>query len=125
MTRALAVQKAVYDALVAGLSVPVFDHVPQGQAAPFVALSAQDVADRDIYASRGWLHVLSLNVWSQHRGQKQVLDILAEIDAALHDVSLSLDTGEAVLARVADARSVLDADGMTYRGAVTLRVMTI
>jgi len=122
---ALAVHKAVFEALDAALSVPVFDHVPQDQPAPFVALDSQDIADRDTLRDRARAHVLTISVWSQHRGQKQVLELLAEIDAALHDAKLALDTGVAVMARITDARSVLDADGLTYMGAVTLRVDTI
>ncbi|MFP4538728.1 MAG: DUF3168 domain-containing protein, partial [Dichotomicrobium sp.] len=119
---ALAVQKAVVDALDAALDTPVFDHVPQDQAMPFVSVAAQDIGDADTLTSRAWRHVLTLSVWSEHRGQKEVLEILAEIDGALHDAKLSLESGTAILARIVDSRSRADQDGKTYIGTVTLRV---
>lgn len=123
-----AVQKAIYQALTAGspspLSCPVYDHVPQDAAFPYVSIDAQQVNEADYLASRMDERFIYLTVWSRYRGQKEVLGILANMDTALHRKRLALDTGTMVICHVARKATMKDADGVTYQGSMTLRILT-
>ena len=65
-----------------------------------------------------------LNVWSESRGQAEVLGIIADIDQKLHGVALTLETGTAVSVRVDQTGTRRDADNVTFMGNVTLRIIT-
>lgn len=126
-----AVQKAVYAALAAsgaitrgGSDVPVYDHVPEGTAKPYVVLESMISAAADYLSNRKDDRLLYLSVWSTYRGQAEVLDIMEQIDAALADARLTLETGALIRCQVAQKRTVRDIDMVTFQGQVTLRLMT-
>lgn len=123
----LAVQGGVLRALqiaLAPLDVPAFDHVPDAQPFPFVQIASQQMLEMDGADISGLDHHIYLSVWSEYRGQKEVLEILAAIRTGLHDKTLLLDHGAHVLCRVTEQRTERDADGMTYMGAAILRIIT-
>lgn len=138
----LAVQGAIYTALGGssgftingspGTTVKVYDKVPAGAAYPYVTLDSQFVNDADFLASRMDERFLYLNVWSapnsnqntSNVGQKEVLEIMAEIDARLHNKRLSLATGTMVICRVKRKRTSREPDNETFMGQVTLRILT-
>ena len=122
----LAVQKAVLEALGIALAgdVPVYDHVPDDALFPFVELSSQQVLDNDADGMPGFEHNFFLTVWSEYRGQKEIWEILGRIHTGLHDRKLILESGTQVNCRVTGQRTELDQDGLTYQGAVTLRIVT-
>ena len=65
-----------------------------------------------------------LNVWSQVRGQEEVLSIIGEIDGLMHNNKLELDDGYVVSIQVDRKMTRRDADNVTFQGQVTLRVLT-
>lgn len=128
--RLLEVHKAVLDTFSASLApIKVYDHVPADAAMPFVDLSAHQALpnppERPLNLDPVAVHTMFLTVWSDYRGQKQVLDILHRIDEALNNASLTLEAGTAVLCQVSSLDCRLDADGATYQGAATLRLLAI
>ncbi len=120
-------ERAVHDAIWARLddqlSVDVYDHVPDQSAFPFVSIGQHDVDELDSDLVRAGTHRITLTIWSAHRGQQQVLDLMGQIDAALHHYETALSSGALVLMRIDDRRSTLDADGKTYMGSVTIEVI--
>lgn len=119
-----ASQKALFVALDAALSVPVYDGVPQGTQPPYAVIERQVVADVSAIRERRDLRLFYVSVWSLYEGHKEVLDTLAEIDAAVHDKRLSLDTGRMVIARVIRKTTERDADGRTFNGQAVVEVLT-
>jgi hypothetical protein len=126
----LEVHKAIFDALTAALTtVPVYDIAPEDAAFPFVDMSSQQALP--IVSGAGGTplsgefaeHRVYLTVWSNYRGQAEVLGINAQIYAALHNQKLTLSAGNAVLCQIDAAESRLDADGLTHQGAVTVRLL--
>lgn len=127
---ATAVHKAVFAAL-AGITVTseaggtaavaVYDHAPADAPYPYIVLSGQALADDSPLDGTLGLHSLYLGVWSQYRGQKQVLEMLHAIRNRLAG-GLVLDAGEAALVRIVNQQSSRDADGITYQGSVTVQV---
>ena len=65
-----------------------------------------------------------LSVWSDAIGQAEVKRILSEVMAALDERRLPLEVGRAVSVRVEQADAQRDADGVTYQGSITVRVIT-
>lgn len=127
-TTPLAVQRAVLRALtiaLAGRDVPVFDHVPHGQGFPFVELGTMQVLTVDATEAEGYEIIFYLTVWSAYRGQAEVLEILQLIYNALHDQNLALEHGPLVLSRLTEQRTDRDADGVTYMGNATARIMAM
>lgn len=108
----------------APLTVPVYDHVPQQRAYPFVSIDLQQVLANDGAETQGFIHNCYLSVWSEYRGQKEVWTILDALWRGLHDNNLRLETGILVLCQVTEQRCDLDADGLTYQGNLTLRIHT-
>lgn len=130
----LAVHGAIYTALggAAGLTingspgttVKVWDRVPPGSAKPYVTIDSQFANDADFLSSRMDERTVYLNVWSIYKGQKEVLDIMAEIDRLLHNQRLSMSVGTMIICRVKRKRTSREPDNETFMGQVTLRILT-
>ena len=120
----LALQTALIARLNTLCSVPVYDAVPRGSTYPYVQLDNQSGADMDfVDGTQIDQRFMYVSVWSEARGQAQVMGILAEIKA-IHETPLSLTTGQVVSLRVIRSETNRDADGVTYMGSATLRVIT-
>jgi hypothetical protein len=122
-----AVHLAVRDKLVAALAgvAAVYDDVPHDAAYPYVDLAAQNRAPTDTLRNHGFTFHFYPAIYSQYKGQREVRQILDAIDAALHDVHLSLATGAAVRCQVTDSRCVRDQDGHTYQGGATIEIFAV
>lgn len=123
----LAVQKAVYEAAqiaLASLGVSVYDHVPQGEAYPFVVFDQHQTLPMDGAKIHGLKHLFYLSVFSDYRGATEVERILALLWRGFHDQSLIMEDGEFVLCQVTDQRSEREPDGVTYQGSMTLSIIS-
>lgn len=121
----LALQAALYQRLSAALTVPVYDAVPPGTPYPYVTLD-REFSDNvsPITGRKRDNRLFYLSVWSSYQGQAEVKRINAEIAAALDEIKLPLSTGNAVSVRVMRIETSREADGITYMGSVTLRIIT-
>lgn len=120
-----ALQQALFAAIGTAVSPhSVYDAVPQDAAYPYVTLDSEAVDNADFLSSRMDRRFVYLNVWSAYKGQKEVKEIMAQIDAALHEQPLSLSTGSVVSVRVERKDTIRDVDGETFTGRITLRILT-
>jgi hypothetical protein len=124
----LDVHKAVFGALSAALApVSVYDLAPEDAAMPYVEIAKQQVlpVEQGLTPLDGDFarHMLYLTVWSSYRGQAEVLGIIGQIRAALHNQNIALAAGTAALCQIASEETVLDADGLTHQGAVTVKLL--
>ena len=110
-------------ALASSPAVPLYDFVPQGTKYPYVTIDYQTDMNADFLSLRKTEKMLYLSVWSDYRGQKQVLDIMSRIDTALHHASLTLTSGRIAQMRVLSKRTNREPDGVTYMGQVKLQVL--
>lgn len=120
----VALQAAIYQRLASQLSCPVYDAVPEGAALPYVTLDYEVSDNRDYLRQRKDQRWAYLAVWSDYQGQKEVKEIMAAIDAALHGYRPTLTTGRVADIRVDRKRTNREPDGRTYQGQVTLRIIT-
>lgn len=129
MSAAAELQAAIVAALKAdpGLAAllgdRVFDHTPATAAFPYVTLGRLTGYDWSTDTERGSELLVSLHVWSQGRGKKQALALMARVDAALHDQALALDGFALVNLRLETTELAYDDAQNAYRGAMRLRAM--
>ncbi|MFI7801076.1 hypothetical protein PSFL_21710 [Pseudomonas sp. DD1] len=111
--------------LEAEVSCPVFDGAPMDTDMPYVSFDREISTNISPIAGRKrQQRLIYLSVWSDAHGQAEVKQILGEVVAALDERRLPLTVGRAVSVRVEQADAQRDADGVTYQGSITVRVIT-
>lgn len=121
----VALQEAMFARLEAEVSCTVFDGAPMDTDMPYVSFDREISTNISPIAGRKrQQRLIYLSVWSDAHGQAEVKQILGEVVAALDERRLPLTVGRAVSVRVEQADAQRDADGVTYQGSVTVRVIT-
>jgi len=121
----LALQEAIFARLQAEVSCPVYDGAPLNADMPYVSIDREiSVNSTPISGRKRETRLLYLSVWSDAVGQAEVKRINCEVIAALDERRLPLEVGRAVSVRVEQADAQRDADGITYQGSITVRVIT-
>jgi len=121
----LALQKAIFARLQAEVSCPIYDGAPMNADMPYVSIDREVSANSSpISGRKRQTRLLYLSVWSDASGQAEVKRINGEVIAALDERRLPLEVGRAVSVRVEQSDAQRDADGITYQGSITVRVIT-
>lgn len=121
----VSLQEAIFARLTAEVSCPVHDGAPMDSPMPYVSIDREISRNTSPIAGRKReQRLVYLSVWSDAHGQAEVKRILGEVVAALDERRLPLTVGRAVSVRVEQADAQRDADGVTYQGSVTVRVIT-
>ncbi|OAS27979.1 hypothetical protein AYO08_00825 [Pseudomonas putida] len=121
----LALQEAIFARLQAEVSCPIYDGAPLNADMPYVSIDREvSVNSSPISGRKRETRLLYLSVWSDAVGQAEVKRINGEVIAALDERRLLLEVGRAVSVRVEQADAQRDADGITYQGLITVRVIT-
>lgn len=121
----LALQEAIFARLQAEVSCPIYDGADINTQMPYVSIDREvSVNSSPISGRKRETRLLYLSVWSDAVGQAEVKRLNGEIIAALDERPLPLAIGRAVSVRVDQADAQRDADGVTYQGSVTVRVIT-
>ncbi|WP_435653084.1 DUF3168 domain-containing protein [Pseudomonas putida] len=121
----LALQEAIFARLQAEVSCPIYDGADINTPMPYVSIDREiSVNASPISGRKRETRLIYLSVWSDAVGQAEVKRINGEVIAALDERRLPLDVGRAVSVRVEQADAQRDADGITYQGSITVRVIT-
>lgn len=121
----VALQEAVFARLQAEVSCPVYDGAPMDTDMPYVSIDREISTNTSPIAGRKRAQrLIYLSVWSDAHGQAEVKRIIGEVVSALNERRLPLAVGRAVSVRVEQADAQRDADGVTYQGSITVRVIT-
>lgn len=114
----VAFQKALYQTLDSALTVPIYDYVPDNATYPYVVINNTEFPEMD-YLSERKLEVFNyLFIFSDYKGQKEVLEIMEDIYTALHNKQLAMDEGRMVKMYVTERMTNRDMDGLTFTGRV-------
>lgn len=146
MGAALAVQKAVFDRLVAdstlaGLlaanpnagspTVPaVYDVPPQVEnsedesAFPYVVVGDHTAGEFDTDDVNGQETTVTLHIWSRYRGKREVRQIADAIYDALHDAALTITGQHSVYCFWEFAESVPESDVQVQHEVTRFRIVT-
>ena len=119
----VAYQKAIFTALDAGLSIPVYDFVPEDATYPYLELSRQLALPSDVLSSNKDEMNTYLTIWSDYKGQKEVLEIMEQVYALMHQQQFAMDTGRMVKCFVSSRDTVRDVDNLTFTGNVKLTTL--
>jgi hypothetical protein len=119
----LALHIAILAALNAACTCAVYDAVPQGASYPYLVLNDTAINNQDLLNGRLDERFIYLSIWSRVKGQAEVLGILSEIDS-ISGQPITLTTGKVVSLRVMRKDTNRDADGFTFMGRATLRILT-
>lgn len=124
-----AILKQVHSALKANANLialvrGVFDHVPQSQDYPYVAIgelvetefNTDDVASA-VQAS------LTVHVYSRKRGRKETHNIQSQIMVALHRATLAQVGFNFISIDHTQSQSFTDSDGITRHGIVEFNII--
>jgi hypothetical protein len=126
----LALQKAIYAALVADEGVGVligdriYDIAPRNAAFPYVTLGRVSEIDWSTGTEDGAEHRLTLDVWSRQHGKSECHAIAAAIRTALNDAALPLDGHALVGLRCQSIDTQRDPDGITFHGVMRFQAVT-
>ena len=125
MNDQFSVQKAIYAVLV-GANIcdgRVYDHVPQEATFPFVRIGEMTATTADVIGNNGAVEFIDLHTWARdQRGQKETKEIMAAMHDALHTQQFAIAGKQFALAEVIGQRTLLDPDGVTYHGVLTVRI---
>jgi hypothetical protein len=107
MNAALALQQAMRAALLADTSLlallggaHVFDEMPRGEQAPYVAFTAIETRDWSVMDQKAHEHFVTLDVASNERGRAQAQAICNRIEAVLDNATLVLNGHRLINLRV-------------------------
>lgn len=116
-----ATHKAIYTALNAAMTISVYDHVPQSASYPYVEIERSVASQNDSLVAQKDEVFTYISIWSNYRGQKQILEQMETAYAALHRKQLALDAGGMVECMVQMRDTAKDPQDRTYIGSLTVR----
>lgn len=132
MSADVALQDAVYDALIADagvsalVSTRVYDNAPDGVAYPYITFGPSQAVTDDVECIDGEENYLQIDVWTQEGGSKRGAKVIcAAVKKALHNAALVLANPVAlVLVEVEDMRVIGDPNEEVAHGIVSLKAIT-
>lgn len=117
------IQSWLYQKLSAEVSTPVYDVVPDNAELPYIVIdNCHSVVNDFICGKRHETNFIYLSIWSNYEGQKEVKQIISEVDNCLRGATDSAFIGSLIMIRKEVNR---DADGVTYVGSVGFKVITV
>ena len=116
----VALHKAIFAALEASVSIPVFDYVPQGTPYPYVEIERHVTAQSDSLVAKKEGVFTYITVWSEYKGQKEVLETMEEMYSGMHQKQFNMDQGRMVKMSVQTRDTARDTDKLTFTGNVKL-----
>jgi hypothetical protein len=121
-------QKAVYtalsgDATLTAMISGVFSHVPQDTAFPYIKFDNIIAKDWSTKSNLGIQATLPIHIFSRGRGDKEALNIAAEVKRVLDDAGLSMTGCTMVSLKFSDVKVSELSDGVTWQAVTGFRAM--
>jgi len=117
------IQEAIFNALTAGLSVPVYDDVPQNATAtdagfPYVVIGDDTFSEGSTDAEGGFFVTSTIHVWSRYSGFLEAKQLQANIYDLLNRQTIALPNNDYGIAGITFefSNATLDPDGLTRHG---------
>lgn len=79
----VSVQSAIVTLLRGGLTIPVYDHVPQDKPPPFVVVSDDTAIKADTKTYNSVAHNVTVDVYSSQRGLAEVKSLMDQLYSLL------------------------------------------
>ena len=109
----------------AGTSITskVFDDVPEGTAYPYIVIGEETASNIGTKTLDALEHTLTIHVWSQYRGRKEIKNIMSQIYTALHNSDINISGATLVNIRQEFEQTLLESDGLTRHGVIRFRAV--
>lgn len=98
----------------------IYDEPPQSPDFPFVEIASGIDTEDDSTLSDGVEHVMTMNVWSEWRGQKEIKEVTQTIRDTLHHATTFVGNMN-VLVWVDNARYFDSPDGIGRQAVINIR----
>lgn len=99
----------------------IFNHIPQDDPLPCIRFRCEQFGEWDTKDSAGHDGFLVIDIWSDHRGDKQAQEIGDAVNALLHLSDLATTTSQSLLLRHDFADSFVEPDGLTHHTVLRFR----
>ena len=126
-----ALQRGIYDTLSGSTELMsllggdrIYTAAPPAAQFPYITLGQTVSLDWSTGTEDGSEHSLTLHVWSQAGGSKEVHEIIEVIRMVLHNQPLALEDHYLVNLRHEFTEARIDSDGETMHGIVRYRAVT-
>ncbi len=122
-------QQAIFTALngnVSGIdsaNVSVSDDVPENTTYPQVVIGEETAANNGTKDVDGIEHTLTLHVWSQYRGRREIKEIMQSVYQLLHDAAITVSGASLVNIRQEFNNTLMENDGITRHGVMRFRAV--
>ena len=101
----------------------VFDDVPENTAYVLIFMAAQTATNIDTKDKDAHEHTLTIHVWSQYRGRKEIKNIMSSVYTTLHNASITVSGASLVNIRHEFENTLTEADGITRHGVMRFRAV--
>ena len=101
----------------------VFDDVPENTAYPYVVIGEETATNIDTKDKDAHEHTLTIHVWSQYRGRKEIKNIMSSVYTLLHNASITVSGASLVNIRHEFENTLTEADGITRHGVMRFRAV--
>ncbi len=117
-------QEKLY-ALLSTLSYPVYDDVPKNAKCPYIKLGTNRGNDNSNKTNRAYEDYQYIDVFSEYRGKKEVMQIMKQVNDLLQNKTISLENMQAFLyLNSSEILEQKDAEGKYYHGILIYRIET-
>lgn len=130
-THAFDLQKAIFSTLESasitdygGAAITgIFDDLPEGTDYPYVVIGEDTAVDDSSKDKTIFEHTLTIHVWSQYRGRRDIKVIMEQVHDALHNVDISIAGASLCNLRQEFQTTLLENDGITRHGVMRFRAV--
>ena len=122
-------QKAIFTKLngnvdgLDGANIPVYDDVPQQSNYPYVQIGEETSANNGTKTLDGVEHTLTMHIWSQYRGRREIKTIMKSVYDLLHNTAISVTGASLVNVRQEFSTTLAENDGITRHGVIRFRAV--
>ena len=117
-------QEKLY-ALLSTLSYPVYDDVPKNAKCPYIKLGTNRGNDNSNKTNRAYKDYQYIDVFSEYRGKKEVMQIMKQVNDLLQNKTITLENEQAFLyLNSSEILEQKDAEGKYYHGILIYRIET-
>ena len=120
----IELQEKLY-ALLSTLSYPVYDDVPKNAKCPYIKLGVNRGGDNSNKTNRAYKDYQYIDVFSEYRGKKEVMQIMKQVNDLLQNKTITLENEQAFLyLNSSEILEQKDAEGKYYHGILIYRIET-
>ena len=122
-------QKAIFaklDGSIVGLSaanISVFDDVPENTSYPYVVIGEETAINNGSKDLDGLEYTLTVHVWSNYRGRREIKEIMQSVYENLHDTAITVTGASLVNVRQEFNTTLAENDGITRHGVMRFRAV--